>query len=89
MSDNECDSEQVQGGRTDREVKQSVTRTAVRQLAEACAEAIFDEWEVGDHSRFCDEVEWDAAAFADVVERLERTLDANSETMREAWRANS
>ena len=85
------DSSQPSLGPTDGPAhKPVVPCTAVRQLAQECARAIFGEWDVGTSSRFCDDpADWDAADFDDVVERLERTLNANSGLMREAGKPTS
>ena len=90
MNDSEFDKEHGQRGRTEREVERSVPCTAVRQLSQACAEAICNGQGVltmrpvedgGWEDRFITQDE--------VAERLERTLYANHETMCEATRANA
>lgn len=64
-------------------VERIVPRTAVRQIAQECARAIFDKWAVGEHTRYGGERGFFPAMFDEVVERLEQTLDAINETRQE------
>lgn len=44
------------------------------ELALKIARAILEEWNVGNSSQFCDEVDWDSASEEEVAELIDKVL---------------
>lgn len=84
------DNDRVQRVRNEREVKQIVPRTAVRQIAEACAAAICNGREIKVIGCVVEDMRfWEKLEQREVTERIAKTLDAIHASMCEGTKPNA